>query len=384
MKYIYLDHAATTPVDPKVLEVMLPYFSKTFGNPSSIHTEGQKARSALWGARRDVAKLIGANPREVVFVGGGTESINLAIKGVAEKYAVKGKHIITSKIEHSAVLKCAKQLEHRGFEVTYLGVNQNGSVDPKEVEANMRKDTILVSIMYANNEIGTIQEIAKIAKIAKAGGALMHTDACQASGALDIKVTNLGVDLMSLNGSKMYGPKGIGVLYKREGVDIAAQIHGGGQELGLRAGTENLPLAIGFAKALEIAEARREKEAKREMGLRDFFIKKILTEIPDTKLNGHPSKRLPNNIHITFKGIEGETILIRLDMEGIAVSAASACASGSVEPSHVISALGVPQERAHSSIRFSLGRSTTKKNLLKTISTLKAIVKDLREFSPLF
>jgi cysteine desulfurase len=380
---IYLDHAATTPIDPRVYEAMQPYFTEKFGNPSSIYQAGQIARNAIERARLEVANILGALPDEIIFVAGGTESDNLAILGVARANQHKGKHIITSKIEHHAVLHPCQQLEKEGFEVTYIPVEKNGIVDPEKVKDAMRDDTILVSIMYANNEVGTIQPIAKIGRTCKKRGIPFHTDACQASGALPLNVDKLHLDLMTINGSKMYGPKGVGALYIRKGTAIKPIMFGGEQEKKLRPGTENVPGIVGFAKALQLAEESREKESARLTELRDYMIREILAKIPKVELNGDPIQRLPNNVNVSVLEIEGEALLLRLDMKGISASSGSACTSGSLDPSHVILALGKTHFVAHGSIRFSLGKSTTKKDIDYVLDILPKIVDDLRAISPI-
>ncbi len=380
---IYLDHAATTPMDPRVYEAMKPYCMEEFGNPSSICKRGQQAKNALEQARLTVSNLLGANPEEIIFTSGGTESDNLALLGVARANKHKGKHIITSTIEHHAVLHTAQQLEKEGFDVTYIPVESNGIVDPAKVKKAMRDETILVSIMYANNEIGTIQPIAKIGRACKKRGIPFHTDACQATGALMLNVDSLHVDLMTINGSKMYGPKGVGVLYVRKNVDIDPIMHGGQQEKGMRPGTENVAGIIGLTKALELAEQNREKESLRLIKLRDYMIEELKKRIPKTELNGDPLLRLPNNVNISILEIEGEALLLRLDMKGINASSGSACTSGSLDPSHVILALGKTHLVAHGSLRFSLGKSTTKKDIDYVLDILPKIVSDLRAISPL-
>ncbi|MDO8647214.1 MAG: cysteine desulfurase family protein [Candidatus Diapherotrites archaeon] len=384
MKEIYLDFAATTFTRPEVLKAMNPFFTRDFGNPSSLHNAGLKAKKALADSRQKVAGIIGARPEEVIFTGSGTESINLAIKGVARalKKQGKGNHIITSKIEHHAVLDSCRFLqENEGFEITYLSVDKYGTVDLEELSERITSKTILISIMYANNEIGTIQPIHDIAKIARESNVLFHTDACQAGFELDVNVQNLGVDLMTLNGSKIYGPKGTGMLFVKKGTPIQAIIQGGGQERGLRSGTENVPGIVGFAKALEICQKQKSKEAKRQEKLRDYFIKK-LKKIPGVVLNGHPTERLPNNVNVSIMGIEGEAMLLRLNELGVCASSGSACTSTSLDPSHVILATGVSFEQAHGSLRFSLGLTTTKKDLDFIMQKLPKIVKDLRQLSP--
>ena len=382
-KTIYMDHSATTYVDEEVVKSMQPYFNEKYGNPGSVHHKGLEAKQAINTAREEIADILGCETSELIFTGGGTESINLAIKGVALALKNKGKHIITSRIEHHAVLDSCEYLErYEGFEITYLDVDRDGLVDIKQVEKAIRKDTTLITIMYANNEIGTIQPIREIGEIARKNKILFHTDACQAAGLLDINVQNLNVDLMTLNGSKIYGPKGIGLLYAKKGIKLVPLIHGGGQERGLRSGTENVPYIIGFAKALKIAQTGRERESKRLGELRDYFINRVLEEIPNSLLNGHATKRLPNNINISFLNVEGEAILLHLDKEGICASTGSACTSGSLEPSHVILATGLPYELAHGSIRFSLGKKTTKKEIDSVMNVLPEIINSLRQISP--
>jgi len=378
---IYLDNAATTATDKKVVEAMLPYFSDIYGNPSSLHRLGRKAKAALERSRQVVADFLSCDSREVIFTNGGTESINLAIMGYARKIG-KGE-IITSQIEHHAVLHSCDQLEKEGFKVTKLPVSSDGLLDLKAFEKALTKDTILVSIMYANNEIGTIQPIKQIAKIIAQfnnktkANVLFHTDACQATGYLPMNVKNLCVDFLSLNGSKIYGPKGIGALYKREGIEIDPIIFGGGQEMGFRSGTENVAGIVGLAKAIELIDP---KEAIKETKLRDYFIKKLL-EIDGVVLNGSLKKRLPNNINVSFAAVEGEAVVLRLDKEGIAASTGSACSSKSLTPSHVITALENSPERAHESIRFTIGRKTGKKDIDIALAKTKAIIKSLREIS---
>ncbi len=382
-KFIYLDHAATTPVAPEVLDVMLPYFSERYGNPGSLYSLGQQAKHALDASRKIVADILhAAKPEGIIFTGSGTESDNLAILGAARANKNKGKHIIISSVEHYAVLHAAEQLEKEGFEVTYAPVNKHGQVQPEEIEKLLRDDTILVSIMYANNEVGTINPIAKIGNIIQKRGILMHTDACQAAGALDLDVRKLHVDLLTFNGSKIYGPKGVGALYVRKGVQLSPIVYGGGQEKGLRSGTENIPAIVGLAEALQLSQKNKEKENKRLSKLRDMLIKGVLTTIPKTRLNGHTTERLPNNANITIMDIEGEAFLLYMDEKGIACSTGSACTSSSLEPSHVITAMGLPYEFAHGSIRFTLGRSTTKKDIEYVLKTIPPIVERLREISP--
>jgi len=381
-KNIYLDHAATTPVDERVFEKMKPYFSEIFGNPSSMYMTGQKARKALYHARMEIAEILGCSPEEVIFTSGGTESDNLAILGVAKALKHKGKHIITSTIEHPAVLETCKMLAKDGFEITYIEVDENGIIDAQKVKDAMREDTILVSIMYANNEIGTIQPIAKIGRACKKKGIYFHTDACQAAGSLELNVDKLHLNLMTINGSKIYGPKGVGALYVKTGTSIKAIMGGGQQERRLRPGTENVAGIIGLAEALKLAQAEREKESNRLTILRDRLINGILKTIPKTRLNGDRENRLPNNVNISFLDIEGESILLRLDMMGVSTSSGSACSSGSLDPSHVILALNQPFEVAHGSIRFSLGHSTTEEDINYVLDIMPKIVSDLRAISP--
>ena len=378
----YYDYAATTPCDPRVLKKMEPYFTLDFGNPSSIHQYGQIAKNAVDNARVDIAKILGCSPEEIYFTSGGTESDNIAILGTARANAHKGKHIITTKIEHHAVLHPCEQLEKEGFEVTYANVDKDGIINPDEVKKVIRKDTILVSIMYANNEIGTIQPIWKIGRYCKNKGIPFHTDACQAAGTLEMNVDKLIVDLMTLNGGKIYGPKGIGILYIRKHTNIWPITYGGEQEKRLRPGTENVPGIVGLAEALKLAQKDREKENKRLTELRDMLIKGIIKKIPKVKLNGHPEKRLPNNVNVSILDIEGEAMLLRLDMLGIAASSGSACTSGSLDPSHVILALGHGYEVAHGSIRFTLGKQTKKEDIDYVLKVLPKVVSDLRKISP--
>ncbi len=385
-KRIYLDHAATTYLDPAVKAAMDPFWQKNFGNPSSIHKEGCDARNILTASRKKIASLIGAAPDEIIFTNGGTESDNLAVFGVARQF--KKGHIITSKIEHHAVLNPCEELEKSGFDVSYIGVSEEGIINLKEFKKSLRKDTILVSIMYANNEMGAIQPIKEIAKIIRdfkrennSQFPLFHTDAIQAAGYLDMNVQRLGVDLLSVNASKIYGPKGAGFLYIRRGVKILPIIYGGGQERGMRPGTENMAGIAGLAKAFEISQNKAEKEAKRLVVLRDYLIKGVLNKISDSFLNGHDVLRLPNNANITIRGVEGESLVLYLDAAGIACSTGSACTSSSLEPSHVITALGRSKEDAHCSIRFTLGRKTQKSDIDYLLKVLPDIVKKLRKYS---
>ncbi len=383
-KTIYLDHSATTPVDERVKKEMGLYFCEIYGNPSSLHHKGSEVKEAINKKKKKISNIISSEPEEIIFTGSGTESINLAIKGVSRANKNKGKHIITCKIEHHAVLDTCSYLEkEEGFNITYLGVNEYGFSDLEELKKAIQQDTILITISYANNEIGTIQQIKEIAKIAKEKSILFHTDACQAAGFLDINVKNLGVSLMTLNGSKIYAPKGIGILYVKKGVLINSLIQGGGQERGLRSGTENVPFIVAISKALEMVQKEKDKENKRLILLRDYFISEITKKIPDVILNGHPKQRLPNNINVSFLGVEGESILLHLDNYGICASTGSACTSNSLEPSHVLVATNTPVELSHSSIRFSLGRKTTKEEIDYVISILPEIIFSLRKISPI-
>jgi len=365
-----MDNAAATPVRKEVLKAMLPYFDKEYGNPSSAHFKGLKARQAIDDARKKVASLICSSPVEIIFTGNGTESVNLAIKGVANAYKQKGKHIITQKTEHEAVLETCKALEREGFEITYLDVDKFGLTDLKKLEAAIRPDTILITIMYANNEIGTIQPISEISKIAKSRDVLFHTDACQAGGLLDINVKILGADLMTLNGSKIYGPKGVGMLYVKSGVKIKPIVYGGGQEFGLRSGTENVAGIVGFAIALTLAQQERIKESKRLTALRDYFISEL-----GAKLNGHPKQRLAGNVNVSISGIDSDSLILQLSDEGICASTGSACSTGKNEPSHVMRAIGLSEKEARGCVRFSLGRSNTKADV---DYVLKVLEKKLR------
>lgn len=381
MRTIYLDYAATTPTDKRVLKEMLPYFTTKYGNPSSFHIKGLEAKKTITNAKERIAKILNCSSEELVFTGSGTESINIAIQGVARALKRRGRHIISTTIEHKAVLNTLKALKEEGFEITLLNVDKDGLVNQNELMDAIRKDTILVTIIYANNEIGVIQDIKNLAKIARERGVLFHTDACQAASTIDIDVSHLGVDLMTLNGSKIYATKGIGLLYVKKGVNIKPIIFGGGQEEGLRPGTENVPAIVGMAKALEICEIEKEEERKRLTKLRDYFIRRITKEIPKTILNGHREKRLANNINISFLDVEGESILLHLSEKGICASAGSACTSSSLEPSHVLIAIGRKKEIAHGSIRFSLGRFTTKKDIDYVMKVLPGIIKRLRVIS---
>ena len=386
MKTIYLDNAATTPCRPEVVEAMLPYFTEKFGNPSAIYAKGQEAQDAIQQARKDIAGVINAaNPNEVFFTSGGSEADNWALKGVMDAYKdKKGKHLITTKIEHHAILHTAQFLEQHGFEVTYLDVDKDGLVSPEAFEAAIRPDTVMASIMFANNEIGTIEPIKELAEIAHKHKVIFHTDAVQAFCHEKIDVQEMGIDLMSASGHKLYGPKGVGMLYVRRGVRISNLIHGGGQERGKRATTENTAGIIGFAKAAVLAEAEREEQHERQAAIRDHAIERITTEIPHCFLNGHPTKRLANNINISFEFIEGEGMLLRLGAKGICASSGSACTCGSLDPSHVLLAIGLPHEKAHGSLRATLGRDTTLEDVDFMCDVLKDAIAGLREMSPLW
>jgi len=384
MNRIYLDNAATTPVSPQVLKKMLPYFTEHFGNASSIYETGRDARKAVDAARRQAAAAINAKPQEIYFTAGGSESDNWAIKGAAFARRKKGNHIITTSVEHHAVLHTCQWLETQGFEVSYLPVDEYGRVSARQVEEAITEKTILISIMAANNEIGTLMPIAEIAKVAKAHGILMHTDAVQAMGAVPVDVEAWGVDLLSLSGHKFHGPKGIGVLYIRTGVKLDSLVHGGAQERGRRAGTENLPAIVGIGEAMEIAAKNQPANAEKMTRLRDRLIARLLESIPDVRLNGHPTERLPGNVNISVRYIEGEALLLRLDLAGIAASSGSACTSGSLDPSHVLLAIGLPHEIAHGSLRFSLSDTSTEADVDAVAEVLPGIVRTLRDMSPIF
>lgn len=384
MNRIYLDNAATTPVSPQVLEKMLPYFTDCFGNASSIYETGREARKAVDVARKQAAAAIHAKPQEIYFTAGGSESDNWAIKGAAFARQSKGKHIITTSVEHHAVLHTCEWLEGQGFQVSYLPVDEYGLVSAQQVEAAITDETILITIMAANNEIGTLMPIKEIAAVAKARGVLMHTDAVQAMGAVPIDVADWGVDLLSLSAHKFHGPKGVGLLYIRTGLKIDSLVHGGAQERGRRAGTENLPAIVGMGEAMQLAAQACEQNAARLVLLRDDLIQRLMQAIPDIRLNGHPSKRLPGNVNISVRFIEGEALLLRLDLAGIAASSGSACTSGSLDPSHVLLAIGLPHEIAHGSLRFSLSDQSTQHDVDEVVRVLPGIVKILRDMSPIF
>ncbi len=384
MKRIYLDHAATTPTDPRVVQAMIPYFSDIYGNPSSLHSFGQEARTAVETARNQIASFIMARPEEIVFTSGGAESDNAALKGIAYARREKGNHIITSAIEHHAILETCKFLEKQGFQITYIKVDPNGLVDPYDVKKAITERTILVSIMHANNEIGTIQPISEIGKIAKEAGIYFHTDAVQIFGHAPINVDELHVDLLSASAHKLYGPKGVGVLYIRKGTKFTPFLHGGDQERGRRASTHNVPGIVGFGAAVELAKEGMVQEAEKMTSLRNKLIKGILDSIEDTRLNGDPIKRLPSNANISVAYVEGESMLLYLDMEGIACSTGSACTSSSLEPSHVLTAIGLSHELAHGSLRFSLGKFTSEDEIDYVLDTLPGIIEKLRTMSPLY
>jgi len=381
---IYLDHNATTPVHPEVLEAMLPYYKEVFGNASSIHSFGREAKVALEESREKVAKFLNADPLEIYFTSGGTESDNLAVKGVAWANKKKGNHIITSQIEHHAVLESCKYLEKEGYEITYLPVDKYGLVNHEELKKSIKKETVLVSIMHANNEVGTVQPMAELAGLAKEKGVYFHTDAVQSTGKMKIDVDELNVDMLSLSAHKFYGPKGVGALYIRRGVRLTPLAHGGHHEKSRRAGTENVPGIVGLAKALEIAHADMQEEEKRLKHLTETFYKKVTERIPDVFMNGHPVLRIPNTMNISFKGVEGESIILNLDLKGIGVASGSACTSGSLEPSHVLSAMGVPGDLAQSSLRFSFGRSNTMEDVDYVVEILPEIIAKLRAMSPIY
>ena len=378
-----MDHGATTPVDPLVVDAMLPYFTEKFGNASSLHSFGQEAASALEQARQQVAKSIGAKPEEIIFTSGGTESDNLAIKGVAYRNSKKGKHIITSTIEHPAILNACAYLEKEGFEVTYVAADSAGIIDMDELKKAIRDDTILISVMHANNEIGTIQPISDISKLAKEKGIYLHTDAVQSLGKIPVNVDELGVDLLSLSSHKIHGPKGVGALYVRKGTPLQALAHGGSHERRMRAGTENISGIVGFAKAVSLSDERLVDDAKNMTQLRDSLIAKVMDSIDDVALSGHPTKRLPNNINLRFSFIEGESMLLFLDMKGIAISTGSACSSKSLEPSHVLTAIGLRPEDSHGSLRITLGKDNTQEEVDYVVDALVEVVGRLRAMSPI-
>lgn len=381
---IYLDNAATTRTAPEVVEAMLPYFTEQYGNPSAIYSLGSAGKKAINGARRTIAAAIGAKPEEIYFTAGGTEADNWALKAAAECCAGKGRHIITTKIEHHAVLHACGYLEKNGYEVTYLDVDRDGILDPEALKEAIRPDTVLISVMFANNEIGTIQPIREIGAIARERGILFHTDAVQAFGQIPIDVEEMHIDMLSASAHKLNGPKGTGMLYIRSGLKIRSFIHGGAQEKGVRAGTENVPGIVGFAAAVRRALSRMEEKAGRERELRDYLIWRIEGEIPYCRLNGHREKRLPGNVNISFRFIEGESLLIMLDMRGVCASSGSACTSGSLDPSHVLLAIGLEHEEAHGSLRMTLSEENTQEELDEVVGHLAEIVQRLRDMSPLY
>ena len=383
-KLIYLDNAATTRTAPEVVEAMVPYFSEYYGNPSSVYSLAGDSKKAITKSRETIAKALGAKSNEIYYTAGGSEADNWALKAAAEAYASKGNHIITTKIEHHAILHTCEYLEKRGFEVTYLNVDENGVVRLEELKKAIRPTTILISVMFANNEIGTIEPIKEIGEIAKEHGILFHTDAVQAFGQVPISVDEYHIDMLSSSGHKLNGPKGIGFLYIRTGLKLRSFIHGGAQERKRRAGTENVPGIVGYGKAVERALDTLESRTAKERDLRDYLIRRVLAEVPFTRLNGHRTNRLPNNANFSFQFVEGESLLIMLDMEGICASSGSACTSGSLDPSHVLLAIGLPHEIAHGSLRLTLGEETTREEIDFVVETVKKIVQKLRDMSPLY
>lgn len=383
-KVVYMDHASTTPTDPEVVAVMLPWMSEQFGNPSTMYSLGLRGAKVVQNARESIAHTINADPEEIYFTSGGTEADNWAILGVADAHSKKGRHLITSTIEHHAVLESMEYLEKRGCEVTRVPVDGGGLIDPEEVRRALRPDTVLVSIMYANNEIGTIEPIADIGRITREAGVLFHVDAVQAAGKLPLDVEELGVDMLSMSAHKFYGPKGVGLMYLRKRTRVTPLLHGGGQERGRRAGTTNVPGIVGMAKALELADNRMAEDAVREAVLRDRLWEGLSAGIEAIHLNGDPVRRLPGNLNVRLDGIEGESMVLMLDMEGICVSSGSACTTGSLEPSHVLLAIGIPAEHAHGSLRATLGRSTTTEDVDHFIKVFPPIVDRLRQMSPIW
>lgn len=379
---IYLDYAATAPTDPEVTKAMLPYFTEQYGNPSTVYSIGREVRAAVDEARERIAAAIGAQRDEIIFTSGGTEANNFAIQGIFSAHSKKGNHIITTKIEHHAILEPLHYLEKNGAKVTYLPVDSDGLVNPEDVRNAITDQTILVTIMAANNEIGTLQPISEIARITKEKGVTFHTDAVQALGSVPLNVQDWGVDMLSMAGHKIYGPKGIGALYVKKGIKINPLIRGGAQERNRRAGTENTPAMIGFAKSVELAVGNLKERTEKIKGLREKLIDGLFDRIDGIRLNGHRENRLPNNVNICIRGVEGESILLLLDMQGICVSSGSACTSGSLEPSHVLLSLGIPQEVAHGSIRFSLGKDTTEQEIETVLEALPPIIERLRAMSP--
>jgi cysteine desulfurase len=383
MRYVYLDHSATTPVRPEVLSAMVPYFTEHAGNASSLHMAGQRAKKALEEARDAVARALGADPKEIYFTSGGTESDNLAIVGVARAQAQRGRHLITSTIEHHAVLNVGHWLESQGHAVSYVGVDEHGLLDLQALQDRLRPDTVLISVMLANNEVGTVEPLAEVVRLAHARGILVHTDAVQAVGKMPVRVDQLGVDLLSLTAHKFCGPKGVGALYVRRGTPIEPMFYGGHQERALRPGTQNIAGVVGLAMALRLATEELLVEAPRLAALRDRLQQGILTQIPDVQVNGHPVLRLPNILNASFWGVEGESLLLALDIKGIAVSTGSACAAGSADPSHVLRAMGLTRARADGSLRFSLGHATTEEEIDYALQALSEVVARLRSMLPL-
>lgn len=383
-KLIYLDNAATTALKPEVFEAMKPYFLENYSNPNSIYTFAQQSKKAVDEARETIAALIGAKPNEIYFTAGGSESDNWAIKGCAEAFASKGKHMITTKIEHHAVLHTCEYLEKKGVEVTYLDVDEDGRISLEQLEQAIRPDTFLISIMFANNEIGTIEPIREIGAIAKKHGVLFHTDAVQAFGHVPVQVDELNIDMLSASAHKFHGPKGVGFFYMRNSVKLGAYLHGGAQERSKRAGTTNVPGIVGMAKAAQLAVDGMEENSKKIAAVRDHLIERVLAEVPFSRLNGHREQRLPNNANFCFRFIEGESLLIMLDQKGICASSGSACTSGSLDPSHVLLAIGLPHEIAHGSLRLTLSEETTMEDVDTVADSLKAIVERLRSMSPLY
>lgn len=383
-KKIYLDNAATTKTRPEVVEAMLPYFSEMYGNPSSVYEFASQNKKAVDDARLIIANALGADSSEVYFTASGTEADNWALIATAEAYEAKGKHIITSKVEHHGVLHTCEYLKKRGFDISYIDVDENGVIKLDQLEKAIRPSTILISVMFANNEIGTIQPIKEIGEIAKKHNVLFHTDAVQAFGQVNINVDELGIDMLSASAHKLNGPKGIGILYIRKGIKIRSFIHGGAQERGRRAGTENVPYIVGFAKAVQIAIDTLDERVKKENELKEHLIKRVLAEIPYTRLNGHRRDRLPNNVNFSFQFIEGESLLIMLDMKNICASSGSACTSGSLDPSHVLLAIGLPHEIAHGSLRLTVNHENTIDEIDYTVDSIKEVVDKLRKMSPLY
>jgi len=380
---VYLDHAATTAVDPRVVEAMMPYFTRIYGNASSLHTPGRESQLALREARRTVAEILGAAPQEIIFTSCGTESDNLALRGVAFARRSKGNHIITSSVEHHAIGHTCEQLQKEfGFRTTYLPVDEYGRVSPDDVERAICKETILISIMYANNEVGTLEPIAEIGQIASSHSIPFHSDAVQAGGTLDLNVDRLHVDLLSLSAHKFYGPKGVGILYQRQGTPLLPAQSGGAHERGRRAGTENVPFIVGLATAIRLAHEHRQTSNARLASLRDRLIQGVLESIPDSHLTGHPTERLPNSASFVFGGVEGESVLLNLDLMGIAASSGSACSSGSTEPSHVLTALGLPARLIHGSLRLTVGSENTKEDVDYVLSVLPPTIQKLRAMAP--